>query len=322
MHVKKHLVSLLIPNIIVSHFHSILMYLFTALLLQQISAYNEIELLQLYGVVLHNFNIENLINEGIESNKAVHYLTELIYKHGFVVIKDVDISANTLLKISQKFGDISNFKQGKLTQHFGTPHHLISSISNNPFFGNAYGGGAWHNDGFFQFELHDIVLQYTVYAIDKKYGTQIISSKNILQLLEVKHKYFFDLLHNVSIINVVDKVQHSLIMQHPITGTEFIYIARLFVYHKDTYKLMINDRILDNIESKNILFKIESFVENECRENGFIYITENNSGDLLIRDNLAFIHRSHPSSFDTNGGSLKLLWRVDIKQNNIPWMDF
>ena len=189
------------------------------------------------------------------------------------------------------------------------------------FTGNAFGDGAWHNDGFFMFELRDVVLQYTVSGIDKQYGTQIISSENILNLMRIKDKTFYEMLKNVSIINIKDNLYHPLILKHSITKKEFIYIARLSVYQSDTFTLMLNGKVMNKMDVDKIMEKLENFIENECREHELIYVTENQTGDLLIRDNLAFIHKSHPSSFQNDRNKLKLLWRVDTTKNHNPWID-
>lgn len=89
---------------------------------------NRIQILPLYGVVIDDINIEDLLSE-------TQTIIDLIYEYGFVVFRNIMINPDELIRLGGNLGNVGNFKQGKMTQHIGSPHHLISAISNNPFYG-------------------------------------------------------------------------------------------------------------------------------------------------------------------------------------------
>eukprot|EP01084_Bolivina_argentea_P294694 507145_1 len=308
------------------------------------------------GALINDIDLCEIF-ETTPSNQVQSLITKIkadVYKYEFIVFKhqcnhkNNNLSPETFAMIASAFGTISHYTS---KGHSAEPNDTdITVLSNDPTKGHTLTGAqGWHVDGSNKLSPDGIVFQYVMAAPNKGYGgTQFISSEAMIELMKNTNKELYNRLNRLYMAarNSVKPARiHPLIGKHPITNKEYMVIhtafTKQFIQVKDESMIEIdklflgqrvddifietyqNDNRIEKIYSKeetqDLLAVILEFIEKDCRENGLIFVTDYDKGDLLIRDNWAMLHTSHPSAhFDVKEVGLRVIWRLTTDGKFIP----
>eukprot|EP01084_Bolivina_argentea_P199606 341513_1 len=272
-----------------------------------------------------------------------------VHRYEFVIFKNqchnhnLQIPAKTLENIGSQFG--TPFTAAYLP--ISSTRSKERSIGNITIFSNdaskctmeTRAGTRWHIDGTYLAKPSNIVLQHIVNVPNFGYGaTELLSSNSALKLLKETKPNLYHQWNKLYMVSTTGCI-HPIIAKHPITNKECIILLThlpfitqviqvldekmLFEVNNDfkgkcipqlPYYNKLHDtrlKLWTKDERQTLLQEIEDFIELDCRNNNLVYNTQYESGDLLIRDNLAVLHRGHPSVYQSvDEIGLRVLWRL------------
>ena len=301
------------------------------------------------GAIINGIDLCDINN----INKAIiNELNNDLYKYEFLILKNqcynnneslYKIPSDKFTLIASKFGIISEYGSG----HPATPPNTnITVLSNDKEKGKTTTGAkGWHIDGTSEYKPNSICFQHIRSVPNNgNGGTQLISSKYLLKLIKKININLYNKLNGLYMIAKGHYI-HPVIAIHPITNNEYFIIhtayTQQFIQIIDINNIKyieqeingkyVNKQFIDKYindkrfkfytkeETIKLLDVIISFIEHEARENELIYITKYEKGDLLIRDNLGLIHKSHPSAQQSpDEVGLRVLWRLTLQGKYLP----
>lgn len=258
----------------------------------------------------NSYKIEPLILHKI---LPIDELKKLVYENRIVIIKNVDFEKKKdMLDFCRQFGMIHKYKGEELTV-----------FSNNENIGTSKTGShAWHIDGVYSKIPNKLSFQYIIQCPKGLAGTQFFPSDKIVKELGGEYEKYW--------VMTGKKIVHPLIAKHPVTDEKCIVCTRTIIegivefkdnvkrvdtfnIGKDMHKIK---RIYTIRETQNILRKIDKIIETN---EDLIYVTDFEPGDLLVRDNMSMMHRSHPTAqIDHKKIGLRKMWRVVIGGDSKP----
>eukprot|EP01084_Bolivina_argentea_P294693 507143_1 len=303
------------------------------------------------GALINDIDLCEIF-ESSSPNQIKAIMTKIrsdVYEYEFIILKyqckqsNLNISPDTFTMIASELGAISHYQSGHPANPKGTN---ITVLSNDASQGKTTTGAkGWHLDGTSKPKPDGICLQYIMKAANKGYGgTQIISSVAMIELMKRENIELYNRLNRLY-MGARRPYIHPVIGRHPITKYEYLCIhtayTRSFIEIKDEsiFEMdeLLKDEYIDDVfiekyknddrikkiysakETRDLVAVINEFIENECRDNGLIFVTDYEKGDLLIRDNWALLHRSHPSAqMMPEKVGLRVMWRLTIAGEYLP----
>jgi len=230
-------------------------------------------------------------------------LVNMIHKHSIVIIKNVEFKKKTdMLNFCKQFGKLHPYQKQYLT-----------CISNNYKFGDTRVGSVfWHIDGEYSKYVNKFSFQYILNCPVGQCGTQFIKSNFLVDQLDKKwHNMYAKIRVPKNNSGDKDEIIHPIIAQHPVTGENYLVACNLVTENIIEYDDDgVVSKIYDAQETQKMFKEIHDLID---QNKNYIHVPNFEKGDLLIRDNLSLLHKSHPSaqiSHDKIG--LRRIWRVVI----------
>ena len=252
------------------------------------------------GVAVEGVDPEQMTSAIAESLKT------LIYKHKFIVLRDLDMNTLEYIAFAKHFGRIEPYHQSNY-HHPDHPEIFVSS--NVQMDGKKVGvsatGQFWHTDYSFMPEPLSFTFVYPQIIPEGKRGTMFVDMARVLgelpddlKALCVDRRAFHDATHyykvrpediDKPIIDLVRKFRamspgqwHPLILKHPVTGEESLYMSGGFTTAIEGLSVR---------ENHAVIARLAAFSQQEK----FIRLHQLKKGELMMWDNRALIHHaSHP----------------------------
>jgi alpha-ketoglutarate-dependent taurine dioxygenase len=202
----------------------------------------------------------------------------------------------------------------------------LTVFSNNERIGTSTTGShAWHIDGVYAHKPNKMSFQYILECPKDLAGTQFFPSKKIIQNLDKKYHNYW--------VTTGQNIIHPLIAKHPTTGENYLVCTRTIINNIvefknndvtgiNMYDFNMDDnmdkikRVYGERETQRLLNEIDNIID---KNQELIYVTSFEKGDLLIRDNLPMMHRSHPTAqINFKKIGLRKMWRVVIEGDSKP----
>lgn len=270
-----------------------------------------------FGAEIRGIDVAGGVDEA-----AMRLLTETLYEHRVVVIRDQHLSEEGYLGFGRQWGApiphvLDHMRMPgypELLTVGNTEERDRESLIRN-------GAALWHTDQSYETVPATATMLYSILAPRHGGETQFCNmvaaydaldaeTQGRLNGLQMAHKYGRG--RNRSdeppvnpITNAEQDVQvpvtyHPLVMPHPITGRKALYALG----HGAHGILGMPDDEADTL--------IESLKSHVAQEQ-FIYRHRYAVGDLAIWDTLSTMHRATPIEFTTGENDARLLWRISCR---------
>lgn len=267
-----------------------------------------------FGLMISQFS-PHLIN-----STTIGELKNLLYLHKFLIFKNINFSLEEYIAFAKAFGKLVNYVDENY-RHPQYPEVFIVSNEINPEnkLRSTRVGHYWHSDSSFLKEPLPITMLYSQ-IIPKNGGeTAFIDMSaaylklkhllpsNLSAIHEGKWRYFVND-HDVgySIDEILEQVErvvppqkHPLIIKHPITQLESLYISQGIVKKidglSDEESKILIDTLWDNIKKHAASYK---------------HIWQTN--EIVVWDNRSVIHRAYPAL----NSEPRLLFRIGLRDRS------
>lgn len=249
-------------------------------------------------------------------------LTEALYAHQVIVIRDQRLDEDTYLR----FGRLWGTPIPHVLDHMRMPGYPeLMTVGNterrdgDPKIRN--GAALWHTDQSYEAVPASATMLYSIVTPSSGGETQFCNmamaydaldeaTRARIDGLEVAHKYGRGRLRPDEqmanpIINDdqdrrVPPIFHPLVYAHPITGRKALYALGHGAH---------GIRGMDDDEATALIESLKTHV----LQQRFIYRHDYRVGDVAIWDTLATLHRATPIDIATGRDDSRLLWRISVR---------
>jgi len=240
-------------------------------------------------------------------------IREAFLDHSVIVFRGQSLTSNQLVAFSNLWGPSEPY--GATVGEFlmpGQPEVLLLSniVENGKAVGAQDAGRYWHTDGSY---VRKPAWGSLLYAREVPKGddgrtlgdTRFASmaaafdalpreDRDCISKLTACHKYIYRYTKRDT---QLPGVSHPMVLKHPLTGRQGIYVNAGFTDHVEN---------VDEMEGKRLLDRLYEHIENP----DFTYRHHWEAGDLIIWDNYATQHRA-TGDFGTQ--RRRLMWRTTIQ---------
>ena len=246
-------------------------------------------------------------------------IKQLVYKHKLVVFRNQNLSKTEYIAFARMFGE----PQIYLQKNYHHPDHPEIFVSSNvPENGKKVGvsgtGRYWHTDYQFHSQPLPMTMLYPQVLPQGKRETYYIDMEQVYSALPADLRSYVDgklAVHDAkwrykitpddidrAVIDILADVEkmvppltHPAVIQHPVTGSDILYISSGFTAG------IVG---LGYEENREAMKKLFAFVEKP----DYIYVHTWHYGDILLWDNRSLIHKAS----DTPKGEPSSSYRIGI----------
>jgi len=261
------------------------------------------------------------LGKGVDTD-VMQLLTDALYTHKVICIRDQSFSKDAYLEFGQQWGTPIPHVLDHMRMDGYPALMTIGNTEKRDRKDNIRNGAAlWHTDQSYESEPASATMLYSIKVPSQGGETQFCNmsmafeeldaaTRDKIASLEVAHKYGYgkrragelgvNPLINDEQDNRVPPVYHPMVMSHPITGAKSLYAMGHGAH---------GIKNMDDADADEI---IESMKDHVLQEK-FIYRHPYRPGDLVIWDTLSTMHSATPIDIPESEQEERLLWRISVR---------